>query len=559
MFRHPASVLIITSLKLFLLFTLYCLVSSELGGLGVKWGQLHMEFPLILLSSLAFFYLLPNDTRFRSVKAISPWLVVYLFMDMYFWTIGRVFKWVDIQEFSELMGVLPLRHVLIFFAFMLLIISYLIWVVQPLKKRHLPLTLAPVVSVFFWSIFAPASFASTYENLAERIVASQEARTVAYNGRWVSTLYFESHRRKSIQELVLDSDWFQDDIQRYSKRLQNVDAKRNIHIIVLESFIDPTLLTEFTPPADYLSPWMQALLPYRNYSQSPVFGGSTPQAEFEILCNAPAYASLGTIEFNSFTGSTTSCLPAWFREAGWQTVAHHAYRPTYFNRPNAYQSVGFQDIQFPVDYLNTDRGFLQTKLEEHSGPYMYDGDFFEQVISNRLAQQSEEQTPMLNYLLGVYGHFAFPMDADRHPEILKLDEDKWSEYMSQIINQYYYRIRALEAAVKQIYQTDSDAIVLAISDHLPPLGGAEAQLEEKGYADDINGDRYTNVYYLWDKGEAIKIDGFINHYQMAELIFNRLEQSECVSASCITNPALADQQQRYEQLMAKAIRLYERN
>ena len=64
---------------------------------------------------------------------------------------------------------------------------------------------------------------------------------------------------------------------------------RNVHIVLLESFWDPALLKRANYNRDPLAPGFRRLWERADHSQalSPVFGGYTANAEFEILCGFP--------------------------------------------------------------------------------------------------------------------------------------------------------------------------------------------------------------------------------------------------------------------------------
>ena len=70
-------------------------------------------------------------------------------------------------------------------------------------------------------------------------------------------------------------------------------------------------------------------------SISPVFGGGTAQAEFEVLSGVPAMEKLSGVEFDVFTGAETYGLPALLAKGGYHTMATNAYNPDFFNSINA--------------------------------------------------------------------------------------------------------------------------------------------------------------------------------------------------------------------------------
>ncbi|HHO46968.1 MAG TPA: hypothetical protein ENN06_00675 [Desulfobacteraceae bacterium] len=93
-------------------------------------------------------------------------------------------------------------------------------------------------------------------------------------------------------------------------------------------------------------------------SISPVFGGATAQAEFELLCGVPAMRELSGVEFNVFTGADTPCLPNILGKSGYHAVATNGFRPDFFNSPNAYEGIGFDKAYYPKEYAPAMESYL---------------------------------------------------------------------------------------------------------------------------------------------------------------------------------------------------------
>ena len=94
-----------------------------------------------------------------------------------------------------------------------------------------------------------------------------------------------------------------------SFKLNENIIKRNIHIILMESFIDPTDFKNIKITQNIIpNQWIEFKSKNLIYGISPVSGGGSAQAEFEILCGAPSILEYGT-EFNRMGEGKTSCLP----------------------------------------------------------------------------------------------------------------------------------------------------------------------------------------------------------------------------------------------------------
>lgn len=72
---------------------------------------------------------------------------------------------------------------------------------------------------------------------------------------------------------------------------------------------------------------------------SPVFGGYTANAEFEVLCGFPVLDT--GVKFERRLTNDVPCLPRILRDIGFTTVASHPNIAVFWNRVNAYRRVGF--------------------------------------------------------------------------------------------------------------------------------------------------------------------------------------------------------------------------
>jgi phosphoglycerol transferase MdoB-like AlkP superfamily enzyme len=541
--RAKTTAVLFVVVKLLLWISLYAAIASGIGGLNTDFGQFNMEIPLVILTTLPLYYGLKGLVKLPSFVSSLPILVFYIFYDYFYWSMGRVFQWIEFGEIFELLDVLslPIALFLIITLIAVLFLFYLIF-----KRVHyalLGLATVPFLVITIWSLLFPLSFVATFNSLAHKIHYINLAKNVKDNGRLMTSFYLESKRKNALNQIVPDKDWLKNDIVSIKSSLQNIEP-RNIYIMVMESFIDPTLFPKLELPEDYLTPWMRDLQAFKNLSRSPVYGGSTAQAEFEILCGVPAKALVGTIEFNSFGGASTSCLGTWLGTVGYRTVAQNAYKPSYFNQVKGYEGVGFTDIYFPKEYASGSDTHLQVNFTKTSGEYMYDGDFFEQANQYFLNTVADASVG-LNYMLGVYGHYNFYIDSERFPKIVSLDGTEF-ENIQNIVNQYYYRVRVIEQNVKEIIERDPSAVILVVSDHLPLTSGSTNYYLERGYPN-----IYTNVYYLWDRGMPVHIDKQVSHYDLPWILLSLLRNDNCYSESCVE----VDYKGRYEQVMAHAMRV----
>ncbi len=115
---------------------------------------------------------------------------------------------------------------------------------------------------------------------------------------------------------------------------------RNVHLIVLESFWDAQLLgAAGRLSEDPMDPRFRLLWEAGGSSRalSPVFGGYTANAEFEVLCGFPMRDE--AVVFETRLRRDAPCLPRHLAQAGYVTVASHPNVAAFWNRVHAYRRI----------------------------------------------------------------------------------------------------------------------------------------------------------------------------------------------------------------------------
>lgn len=272
-----------------------------------------------------------------------------------------------------------------------------------------------------------------------------------------------------------------------------VPAKpRNIYVMVLESFWDPSLLTKAgysEPPFDprFEALWEQA---GKSTALSPAFGGQTANAEFEFLCGFPVHDF--TVKFESGFDNDLPCLPQVLGQLGYRTVASHPNGPGFWNRQNAYRHAGFGNFWSVKDF----------DLDDLNGPFLSDRSLYRQVAA-RLDREKDER-PTLSYVMTYYGHWSYDL-SERRPAVLTAQSP--NELVQRYGSVIRHKSRELADEIERITASDPEAIVIAFGDHLPTLGARFGGYAESGLLADRFGDFTADQYGVSDATPLIVIDG----------------------------------------------------
>jgi len=538
----------------------YMLLMEGFGGFSTE-NFTHQLIELgLVLYLYAMSYAVLGSCRGRSVLAALPLLLIYLVHDLFYLVFGKVFRLVNIAEFPELVQILPLGYSALVVAALCLPLGLFLLQVDYRRPRRLALWLVPLALVSVAVKAAPEAFAHSFEQLAAEIVKYSDGKSVEQNGRLAMLAYREAQRTAALEALgpYRDRDRYEQETAALADELRPHGNRHNIHLIVLESFLDPRLLRDLrfsSPPAH---PAFDKLFGDKlGLSLGPVFGGSTAQAEFEVLCGVPAFERFSSVEFNVFSGAAAHCLPGTLADLGYRSVASNTYKPNFFNALPAYQGAGFTDSYFPAEFSAARETYLKIGnpgVEE----YLFDRSLFEQNLQFvRAHRQEHPGQPLFNYVLTIYGHTPHLLDPEQRPERIGLVSHYPDDHLQRAVNQFYYRTEAIASYVNQLLEIDRDSLIILVSDHVPPLRNGPNTYNALRYLDNRKNSYYYNRIAILENGKA-KVYPELRHYELPSVILDYLSDGAyCRTHSCaflgktqrVSREAYAE---RYLRLMAHA-------
>jgi phosphoglycerol transferase MdoB-like AlkP superfamily enzyme len=529
------------------------------GGLAGLWWHKILELPLALYLYYFCRQLLYNR-RFSWLLAALPVLFLYIMIDAYFLIFKRVFRISEINEIPELLDVLPWY----FTALMgIMVVVPIVWMLTRLRiqsYKKLLWSIIPGLLLVGSLIWRPDWFLQAFTSTANGIVEWSDEESVRRNGRLSMVLYQEAKRRAAIKKAreYLSDETYDEQHKQKLEALKSTLKPRNVHIFVLESYFDPARLANLNLNQDAVHPEFRKLLVNNgmgDLSTSPVWGGYTPQAEFEFLCGIRALQKLGTIEFNVMTGAPIHCLPEVLAQSGYQSISSRGFKPFFFNSISAMKALGFEENYYAREYAPNRKTYLSTG-DVSAEKYMFDTPLFDQnlaFIKERMASQPNK--PLLNYILTIYGHFPFKIDESVRPRIIEpLGPAEADEELKVLLNQVYYRSEATARYIAQLTEIDPDGLIILVADHLPPLRKGINEYERLGYLAGEEDANHQTFMAVIDRGKPYKV-GKQHHYDLPNLVYERLsDQQYCEQAESLCAPRNEKEQtQDYMRLMAHAV------
>ncbi len=267
----------------------------------------------------------------------------------------------------------------------------------------------------------------------------------------------------------------------------------NIYCIQLESFVDPRFWDGYRFSRSPIHPALRRHLQADTLCAviSPEYGGYSCQTTFEMLTGTPALQRISAVEFVTLDGYPTYSLPRHLEKFGYHTAFFSADRSFYYNSRMAYRSLGFDTL---VYLLEIPKYYKMFRLSGKTAP---DDSLYAFVLRHL----DRIPKPHFVYMVTMYGHWPPRMNAAMGPDSVEVSPEQ--DIIRLYANYMYYRTRALGRFIDAILQRDSNAVVLAFADHLPPHSATHVQ----GY----RYDRFHVPAFLLYKGRSVDISELPMH------------------------------------------------
>jgi hypothetical protein len=524
------------------------------SGLSPLRSHLLMEAPLLLALYWAFNFAL-RPCKLPAFIAALPFVVAYIACDVFFVAYGDVLRIIDLQNLPELLKVLPfVRKAGLMLALGLPLALLLAFV----NYRRYWRVLTIAVLAFLGTVtveFFPDAFLSGLQLGGLNVTVYSDAQSVDDNGRLTMVLYFEASRRVAIKQTdaYRKRGEYEQGVRATAEFIRKNGNRHNVYLVILESWVDPTLLRAVTYSRDPRHPdFTQLVGEEQGFSISPVFGGGTAQAEFEALCGVPALQALSDIEFDVFTGHAAGCMPGILHQAGYATYVSNAYQPDYFNSTKAYTGIGFEKRYYPIEYARDRETYLTVASASADEMYLFDGDLFNQNLAfiNRMLREHPGQ-PIFNYVLTMYGHAPHDIDTDRRPLVLSVKAPHDDQQLLRAANQYWYRTQAIASYIRALIKLDPKSLIILMSDHLPPFDEGTKSYKEFRYLDNIDDSTHMNRIVVVEDGKVVR-HKTIHHYNVPSLIYDYLtSQRYCAQNNC--DLSSDERENKYRLLISRAV------
>ncbi len=514
----------VDSFKNILLLSLFFVLSWSLLSEFLKYNQLvfYNSYSLrVILTNIVFSLFIIICFRSVILSAVGFYSFIFLpFISYYFLRKGILFG--DLRDIDELMYALGNFSSIIIYSTITLFVVFTIF--TNIRFFKIKIFFIQIFLFFFmyFSFTHPQYFEKFFYPTKPNIDAFNISAAFRFIGpidgffyNYLDTLIFEKELLKN-KELIK-----YDDFRSFS--LPKNDELKNIHIILMESFIDPTDFQNIKIGENVIpKQWIEFKNKNLFHGITPVIGGGSAQAEFEILCGAPSLLEYGT-EFNRIGDGTTNCLPKYLKNFGYKTIASQPMHGSFFNIEQAYESIGFENAFLAPSF----------DMSEMNNGWLSDESFLEQHFEI-LKDLLNSKNPILNYVFAVGCHSTLGQSKNEQGSISFTK----SKTLEHFLNCNTKSIQNLVNYINKVQDLDPDSLIVILPDHKPP-GILSSSYVDAGYYCDSSTNRSCKR-----KMRGIFINGNFNkyfhekniaYYEIPEIIINQISNKYlCKTIKCIS-------------------------
>lgn len=271
------------------------------------------------------------------------------------------------------------------------------------------------------------------------------------------------------------------------------DVQPNVICIMSESYSDFRSIREIDTNMDVM-PYYDSILEetMNGNLQVSIFGGGTCNTEFEFLTGFSVAALLpGSSVYTFYLNENFSSLPTLYKENGYRTVAIHPFDPEWWDRNEAYPSLGFDAFISQDDFVEPH--IVRRFISDYSA--------FERIVEEYEA--TEDGQPFFGFCVTMQNHADFSERYDNQIYDVQIDSFPESDY--PYAENYLSLIRESDDALKYLIEyfrsVDEPTIIVFFGDHWATM--------DHGFYDDLLGmdiksvsiqdslPLYETPYFIW--------------------------------------------------------------
>jgi hypothetical protein len=201
----------------------------------------------------------------------------------------------------------------------------------------------------------------------------------------------------------------------------------------------------------------------------PVFGGLTPQTEFEILTGLSTdYFPAGTVVYQRYLRRPLPSIATYLKQHGYHTTAVHTYSGWFWDRRNALPLLGFDRFVTIDDFVN---------------PPMAGAFVSDEALVDRIITECASASPCFVFGISMTSHGSYDraLPTDQPIRITGNLTKASREALEGYATTLAHADRALGRLIRRFESWPRPVVVAGFGDHLPLLGSDFAAYRETGF------------------------------------------------------------------------------
>ena len=250
--RRLVSVLCNRYVAFLLVLFCYTLFIEHLGGLKGGWvfTRQYLEIGQLLY---LYWYLnaIVRPSRWQPFLAAAPIFLVYIGQDIYYLLLAKVFRFVELTEVAELLDVTSPKFLALIFLAALIPLCGFLTSINYRRWTVIVLGSLPLVGLIVLFELFPQTALPAFKQVGRKVISWSDAIPVEQNGRLSMLWYREAESKIAFAktESFRDRPAYEKEAGQRADWLREKGSKRNVHVVVMESFVDPTLFRGAVIPA----------------------------------------------------------------------------------------------------------------------------------------------------------------------------------------------------------------------------------------------------------------------------------------------------------------------
>ena len=296
------------------------------------------------------------------------------------------------------------------------------------------------------------------------------------------------------------------------------ESQPDIIIIMDESFVDFSVLGSKVNTDNEITPFIDSLKKdtLHGYALSSVFGGGTPNSEYEFLSgNTFAFLPTGSIAYQQFINQSSYSIVKELKSRGYSTIALHQYLPNSWMRERIWPFLGFEECMFLED-------FPQKDLLRNWGT---DQELFEKIAYEYKTRKECSDKPLFMFAVTIQNHGAYDYsESDFVSNIHLQGYNQAYNDVEQYLNCIHETDRAVQWLIEHFQKENRDVLVLFFGDHYPRLNPAFFEEVHGGPFETLNDQilQYEVPFFIWTnyQSEVGKVELTSMNY-LADMMYQK--------------------------------------